>query len=119
MLRHGSRICAALVGLVLPVALASPAAAVDRRPCVSKREFYAVPSFDPARSVIEARWEVTGRGVHMPQYDTRGRYVLAYKACGFDLTEVQVLVRYRLVDDEATAAQRYVRKPTATPNGHP
>lgn len=113
------KILLAFALVAVGIATAAPASAQDQRPCVSKVEYRGVDGAGvvPTRDFLEDRWEVANHALHMPQYDTRGFYVLAYKACGYNIREAQVLVRYRLSDDVATAAQRYVR-PKATSHGH-
>lgn len=100
------------------LAVAPSAHAEDHRPCVSKIEYQSAgKGHVVARDALEDRWDVP-RGLHMPQFDTRGTYVMAYKACGYNIVEAQVLVRYSLYTDKVDETQRWVSK-SATIHGYP
>lgn len=81
------------VAVALASGLGAPAAqAQDRRPCVSKVEFYSLPRAVRTRAQVQALWEVHGRVVAVGRY----REYVDYAACGYYRTEAHIEVAYRL-----------------------
>lgn len=115
-------LAAATLGAALlggTIAVAPSAQAADHRPCVSKIEYQSAGKGHVGqRDQLEDRWDVERRALHMPQFDTRGTYVMAYKACGYNIVEAQILVRYSLYTDRVSETQRWVSR-SATIHGYP
>lgn len=85
--------------LAVPVAPPAQAASVDRRPCVSAREWASamgrLPAQHETRHALETRWEVKGLGVPGELIYP----VTAYPRCGFSLTDGWVGAMYRKAGD--------------------
>jgi hypothetical protein len=121
----------------LTVAVASPASAEDRRPCVSVGEFYDTP-FSTTQRRLEARWEVAHKGipgaksngididVYIPSVPgasgmahARNPHLEAftYRACGYSINETWVVVYYRKTTHQLQVMVR-LSEPDPTLHGH-
>lgn len=90
---------------------------MDRRPCVSRREFNGA-NYQQRKDRVEARWEVEGRG-RLAQVPPYGRVTL-YPRCAFSMDEAWYGVYYvkRADGHFWMVGQVWWRKPGARPHGH-
>lgn len=114
------RLLVAVAAVVALLATAQPAHAEDKRPCVSKAEYYGARDFNiplmpgvdamskvpyvahpVGRLVLETKWDVRNLGVTVSR--TLSGMVMGmnplvrikmYPVCGFPLSELQIYVAY-------------------------
>lgn len=92
--------------------------AVDVRPCVSLREYRGL-DIKATRTVIEKRWEATGRGRVLKDQRTDYSYPVQYRACGYSMAEVALIVVYHSDNNWGIIALRFNPEPGSTLHGHP
>lgn len=100
-MKHRTALVAALtvtaaLGITGPARADDPNA--DHRPCVSKREYNSLHIW--TQQNLEARWEVTGRGLPMSTSGVditvqRGDVGIIYPRCGYPIGDAWYAVLYQ------------------------
>lgn len=126
------RTTGALVGAAMLLATgAGPASGEDRRPCVSRVEYWSSNTApDISRPAMEARWEVRGEGqtvdltFFFPWADGPAWEAVTYPRCGYDRDEAWYGILYktpttgRLAGRQRSYLVLQWHTPGATAHGH-